>query len=140
MQLIKYYSIFTALKKIIVISFLFIFLCANTEIGQLLKLPHLIQHFIEHNNSGDSDVSIVDFITIHYNENQQHSNKGKENHQNLPFKTISGSVSIVLAFEKHTEVSFSKENIIFINSIVPFYKEFYISNVFASIWQPPELS
>lgn len=128
------------MKKTIAISFLFIFLCANTEIGQLLRLPNLIQHFIEHNNPVDNDVSIVDFITIHYNENQQHSNKGKDNHQNLPFKTINGAINTVLAFENQTEVSFPKQNIIFVNSTVPFYQEFYISNVFASIWQPPKLS
>jgi hypothetical protein len=109
--------------------------------GQLLKLPNLIHHFLEHHDHDDDhDISFVDFITIHYNENQQHSSKEKDKHQNLPFKTINTNSNTVLAFENQTEVSFRKPNTISVNSTVPFPQEFYTSNVFACIWLPPKLS
>jgi hypothetical protein len=117
-------------------------LCANTEIGQLLKLPNLVEHFTEHHDH-DKDkqgISFLEFITIHYNDTQHHSNQEKDNHQSLPFKTINQSVNTVLAFENLTEFSFRKPNTISVNSTVPFPQEFYTSDVFASIWLPPKLS
>lgn len=129
------------MKKIIAISFLFVFLCANTEIGQLLKLPNFIQHLSNHQKDSNSqNISLLDFIAIHYNDTQHHSDQEKDNHQNLPFKTINQSVSTVLAFENITEFSFRKPNTISVNSTVPFAPEFYNSDVFACIWLPPKLS
>lgn len=134
-------TIFTIVKKIIAISFIFIFLCANTEIGQLLKLPNLIHHFLEHHEHGDDHtVSFIDFVKSHYNSNKQHSDKDKhDNHQNLPFKTINTNVNTVLAFENQAIFSFTKPISIPINNTVPFHREFYSSFAFANIWQPPKL-
>lgn len=130
------------LRKNIVISFIFVFLCANTEIGQLLKLPNLIKHFLEHHDHDDNDndhaISFIDFIIIHYNNNQQRNDK--DNHQDLPFKTINSSANTVLAFQSPIVFSFCEPATIFINSTVPFRKEFYTSDVFACIWLPPKLS
>lgn len=130
------------LRKTIAISFILAFLCANTEIGQLLKLPVLIQHFTEHHDHDDAlEISFADFIDFHYNNDKQHSDTDEhDNHQNLPFKTINTNVNTILAFESQTEFSFRKPNIIFPNRTVPFSRVFYISNVFASIWLPPKLS
>ena len=129
------------LRKTIAISFLLVFLCANTEIGQLLKLPNLIQHFTkDHGNLDDHNISFVDFIIIHYNNSgNHHTEKDKGNHQNLPFKTISTSNPSVLAFESQTQFLFRKPNTIFVNSTIPFPQEFYTSDVFVSIWLPPKL-
>ncbi|MBP2282807.1 hypothetical protein H4V97_001125 [Flavobacterium sp. CG_23.5] len=131
------------LRKTIAISFLLVFLCANTEMGQLLKLPNLIHHFLEHHDHDDNEpnISFSDFIIIHYNNNQQHSDKDDhDNHQNLPFKTLNSSLNTVLDFENPTVFSFCEPTIIFINSTVPFCQEFYTSDVFACIWLPPKLS
>ncbi|MFV8369533.1 hypothetical protein [Flavobacterium sp. LB2R40] len=129
------------MKKIITISFLFVFLCANTEIGQLLKLPNLIQHFSNHQEDTSGQyISLLDFLVIHYNDSEHHSNQGKDNHQSLPFKTINPSVNTVLTFENITQFSFRKPNTISVNSTVSFSQDFYISSVFASIWLPPKLS
>ena len=115
-------------------------MCANTEIGQLLKIPTLIQHFTEHHDD-DLYISFADFIDFHYNNDKQHSDTDKhDNHQNLPFKTINTNVNTILAFESQTAFSFRKLNIISLNRTVPFSQDFYISSVFASIWLPPKLS
>nr|WP_255680950.1 hypothetical protein [Flavobacterium sp. F-65] len=113
--------------------------------GQLLKLTNLVEHFKEHSDNHDNHDNLVssftNFIDFHYYNTKKHSNKGKENHQNLPFKTINPNViNTTLAFENQTTFSLDKPNIIATKRSVPFYKEFYISNVFASIWLPPKLS
>ena len=116
-------------------------MCANTEIGQLLKLPNLIQHFSNHQeDTSGQNISLLDFLAIHYNDSEHHPNQGKDNHQSLPFKTINQSVNTVLAFENITQFSFRKPNTISVNSTVSFSQDFYISSVFASIWLPPKLS
>ncbi|WP_395047843.1 hypothetical protein [Flavobacterium sp.] len=130
------------MKKIVSILFLFTFLCANTEIGQLLKLPNLIEHFIEHHDHKDEkSISFLDFVKSHYNDNQKHTDTDKhDEHQNLPFKTISGSASNIIAFENQTEIIFHNPVSISINIVTPFSKQFYTSDVFACIWLPPKLS
>ena len=130
------------MKKIIAISFLFIFLCANTEIGQLLKLPNLIEHFFEHHEHKDEhSISFFDFVKSHYNDNKKHSDTDKhDEHQNLPFKTINTSVNTIIAFENQPIICFRKPINIDVNNTVPYHREFYTSDVFACIWLPPKLS
>ena len=130
------------MKRSIAISFVILFLCANTEMGQLLKLPNLLHHFLEHEKEHDADhnISFVEFIKIHYSDKQQHSYKDKQGHQNLPFKTITQNLNIVLAFQSLNPFSFRKLIAIFANISIPFTQEFYTSNVFACIWLPPKLS
>jgi hypothetical protein len=129
-------------KKIVAISFLFIFLCANTEVGQLLKLPTLVSHYFEHSDhKDDHHIAFIDFVKSHYNDNHKHSDTDKhDEHQNLPFKTINSSVSSVLAFENPTDIVFRKPITISTSITTPFSKEFYTSDVFACIWLPPKLS
>jgi len=129
-------------KKIIAVSFLFIFLYANTEIGQLLKLPALVHHYFEHHNHEDEhNISFLDFVKSHYNENHKHSDTDKhDEHQNLPFKTINTNLNTVIAFVNQPTISLRKPIIIAINNTVPYHSEFYISDVFARIWLPPKLS
>jgi len=129
------------MKKTIAISFLFIFLCANTEIGQLLKLPNLIHHFLEHHDhENDHNISFIAFVKSHYN-NKQHSDTDKhDEHNNLPFKTVNISVNTLFAFNSQTEFLFQNLIDISTNISTPFSKEFYTSNVFACIWLPPKLS
>lgn len=130
------------MKKIIAISFLLVFLSANTELGQLLKLPNLIEHFAEHrNHKGENNVTFLDFVKSHYSDNCQHSDTDQhDEHKNLPFKTINTNINTIIAFENQPYIFFKKPISISIKNTVPLYKEFYTSNVFTCIWLPPKLS
>ncbi len=117
------------------------FLCANTEIGQLLKLPNLIIHFTEHHNhENERGISFIDFVISHYNNKEKHTDSDKhDEHQNLPFKTLNTNINIVLAFVNQPIFSVRKSITISLKNIVPFHEELYTSNVFACIWLPPKL-
>jgi hypothetical protein len=129
------------MKKTIAISFLFLFLCANTEIGQLLKVPALINHYIEHREyKNEHTVSFIAFVESHYNHKQHSDTDKHEEHKNLPFKTVNSLVNILFAFNNQTEFLFLKPTIISTNISTPFSKDFYTSDVFACIWLPPKLS
>ena len=53
------------MKQFYAISFLFIFLSANTAFGELLKLPLLIQHYTEHKQD-ETAISFIHFLAEHY--------------------------------------------------------------------------
>jgi flagellar hook-basal body complex protein FliE len=140
----KFYSyICNDLKKIIAISLLSIFLCANTEIGQLLKLPTLIHHYFEHHNDKDEDdhdISFIDFLKKHYNENDNHPSNTKHDHQNLPFKTTDcNSINSVIALVQQTVFTLHTTSIISEKNIAAYTEQHYTSKSFGSIWQPPRL-
>lgn len=63
---------------------LLIFSLSGTEFGQLLRLPLLINHYLEH-KKGHSDLSIGDFLQIHYSK--QHQDGANEADRQLPFKS-----------------------------------------------------
>lgn len=107
-----------------------------TELGQLVKLPLLVEHFAEHKKE-DKDLNLWQFLRMHYaNGNPKDADYDKD--MQLPFKT-SDDVSIG-AGAYITSASYA---------IVekPLYfevKSYFISNEsflsaahLSSIWQPP---
>ncbi len=114
---------------------------ANTEIGQLLKLPTLIHHYVEHRadkSDEDHDISFLDFLQKHYTENDNHSDNAKHDHQNLPFKTCD-------CHSLHTVIALVQQNIFTVHTAfiasskdLAFHTEqHYTSKSFGNIWQPP---
>ena len=109
-------------------------MCANTSIGQLLKVPNLIEHFNEHKNELTTDsISFIDFIISHYNNTESN-----HDHQDLPFKTFDNSSSVLFAFSMFTY------QIQVVKSLISAKKKFFYnlsfeSNLIASIWLPPKL-
>lgn len=139
MRIVQLFKVYLPpLKKLVAISFLFIFLCANTEIGQLLKLPVLLHHYLEHHEE-DSSISFADFLHKHYNEKNAHSSTNNE-HGKLPFKShdigmANNSIAyyVPVAFSFKVEVPSSTKVNICIYDVA-----FNSSSHLAKIWQPPK--
>jgi hypothetical protein len=78
---------------------LVVFLSAQTPLGQILKLPLLIEHFYGHKQQ--SSVSLINFIIDHYSH--EHHDADRSEDQQLPFKTVElcniGSAIIPAAFQ-----------------------------------------
>jgi hypothetical protein len=70
--------------KTVASIFLIVFLSAQTPLGQVFKLPLLIEHFYEHKQQ--SGVSLISFIIDHYSH--EHHDADKSEDQQLPFKTV----------------------------------------------------
>lgn len=79
------------MKRVIAIFFLFLFAVSFTELGQLVKVPALVQHFYSHQQSGST--SFIAYLFAHYTS---HGDDGdnKEDMQ-LPFKTTISTPSLV---------------------------------------------
>jgi hypothetical protein len=125
------------LKKLAAISFLLIFLCANTAIGQLLKLPVLIHHYLEHHD-GDAGISFADFLYKHYTEEKPHPSENGE-HENLPFKNYDPGLSQTsLLFQSPIGFELKAVNPISAKVNISYSEGFYSSSILSRIWQPPK--
>jgi hypothetical protein len=123
------------MNKLIVYFLVFVFLCANTSLGQLVKLPNLVEHYKAHKNELSSNsISFFDYVKLHYAKNVDNN----QDHQNLPFKTLDNSISVLFVFPLMTF------QIPIVNSIIAikkkfFYNKSFTSNLIISIWLPPKI-
>jgi hypothetical protein len=63
---------------------LVLLLSAQTPIGQVFKLPFLVEHFIKHQQQ--TGTSLIGFIIDHYSH--KHHDADQSEDQQLPFKTV----------------------------------------------------
>jgi len=114
-----------------------IYLLGNTELGQLINLPKLMQHYQE-DHYRDHKIGLVKFLMMHYCTDDGTNADDKEDNQ-LPFKQPHGAGFFVA--ETPTKISI----IIVDNELdstelnTPFPK-FFIKNIYLHIpLQPPRL-
>jgi hypothetical protein len=84
------------MRKITAIALLILFASTN-EVGQILKLPVLVSHYIDHYN--EEGQSIYAFFHEHYVHHHGSDNKDQDEDNQLPFKTTTihqASVSYLL--------------------------------------------
>ncbi|MES2138757.1 MAG: hypothetical protein V4511_03560 [Bacteroidota bacterium] len=127
------------MKKLIAISFVFVFLYANTELHQLLKLPVLVHHYLEHHEE-DNSASFAGFLYSHYNSEKSHSDNDHHDHHNLPFKTDCANVHSSLAYTGHHQYSFQHTPPVSVKVNVVYNEIIYSSASLSNIWQPPKFS
>lgn len=74
------------MRKLSAIALLILFASTN-EVGQLLKFPLLISHYIDHFR--EENQSVYAFFHEHYVHHHGTTNKDQDEDDQLPFKTIS---------------------------------------------------
>jgi hypothetical protein len=129
------------LRKYISIALLFVFLSANTELHQLLRLPSLVQHFLEHKQA-DQSISFISFCKKHYaEENESHAANHHDKHEKLPFKSHDCHVahhapifteSNTFQFEFPISISYQDKMVAIEHQ--------YLSTELSNIWQPPKIN
>ncbi|MCU0350461.1 MAG: hypothetical protein MUF43_06455 [Flavobacterium sp.] len=125
------------MKKIAAILLVFLFMCANTSIGQLLKIPNLIEHYNEHKNElTTASISFIDFLESHYSKNAENN---PEEHQDLPFKTFE-ITSTVFVLVNNTNFQIQPRKAVISNKQKFFYQQSFKSNLISSIWLPPKIA
>lgn len=126
------------LKKLIPIFLLSIYLISLTELNQLVKLPVLIEHFIEHKEK-DTKLSVFKFLTSHYAQEDDHDGD-EEREMDLPFKSHDGCLnSVVIAFmPNNIDGLIIKPSFIETKTCFIYSEQFLSSSHLSSIWQPPK--
>ncbi len=131
-------SIFAVVKKAISIFFLAIYLLSTTQLGELLKLPILVHHFVEHKTE-NKNLSFLAFLEIHYAHGSPHD-ADYDKDMKLPFKTISHSNIASISFctpipnFKHNPIVYFQSN----KQQFSAYSFTYSSAFLSSIWEPPK--
>ncbi len=74
----------------------------QTPVGQLLKLPLLVEHYLKHQHQ--NGISLIDFLDVHYAT--EHKDADYPEDEQLPFKNISiltiGYALVTPVYEAHT--------------------------------------
>ncbi len=123
-------------KRLFAISFLFIFLTANTTFGQLLRLPTLVHHYLEHVEWDNS--SLFEFLSEHYAKEINHPDDKHHDHENLPFKNIDCHTSQIVSIVPQPTFSISQIIPDTVETKKSIRKQQHYSNTFLdNIWQPP---
>lgn len=127
------------MKKIISISILALYLFSCTEFDQLLKVPLLVVHFIEHKQES-KDISFGEFMLIHYVQGYS-LNGDYEQDTNLPFKSIDDSTIQVIDFITLLNPCLKVKPIYTEDKRFKPFDQLFIDNAYlSSIWQPPRLT
>jgi hypothetical protein len=122
------------MKRACAILFLWIYLVANTELHQFLRLPVFFVHYQEHRVE-NPDISLLEFISLHYYGPDANINYGHDSE--LPFKEKCPEVSLSIALPPEdlagpTPALFTTDR-----KEVMFKSPFVASSFQFAIWQPP---
>lgn len=131
-------GIFSTLKSFIAISLLSLHLSSTTEIHELLKVPVLIEHFIEH-RSKNQQLSFWDFIFLHYAQGKAKP-ADYDKDMKLPFKSIPEITCSVSMIALIPDVQSSKINNFSCQGKQRVCrKDLIVADDFhVCIWQPPK--
>ncbi|HRN99342.1 MAG TPA: hypothetical protein PLA69_08555 [Flavobacterium sp.] len=122
------------MKKRVTFLLLFAYLLGATPIGEVLKVPMLLGHYLEH--SPDRSLSFQAFLKLHYDGNQP--THEHDSHGDLPFKnTVSPLMTDVfhppaISFWSNRLAICHPRSDNFLTSVY-----LYSSNFHSAIWQPP---
>lgn len=126
------------MKKLFAISFLFVYLLSTTELSQLLKMPLLVEHFIEHKEE-NKHLTLQQFLYTHYAMGDV-KDADYEKDMKLPFKTRDNCLaSIINVYLPSQKVVITKPVQFTQNQHFKTQETFLQSTFLSNIWQPPRV-
>lgn len=130
------------LKTTIAILFTITYLFTVTQLSELLKLPVMAEHFVEHKRENPK-ITLWEFMCIHYAHGEVNDDDFDKD-MKLPFKSHSFcSCSSITFCQPVINYDLSKKNLspTSLKSKANFGYHFSFStNFLSSIWQPPKVS
>ena len=122
------------MRNYITVSLLVIFTFIHMQLVELVKLPMLYTHFLEH-KSENHTLSFMDFIHLHYSSDKHSEGPA---HSQLPFKCVHELMSHNLSFIPDAFNLIAPLDLqVFFTREVSLYQEDYSFCLFNKIWQPP---
>ena len=114
------------------IGLLLLYLGLFTEVHQVIKLPILVSHFIEHQELVP-EMSFLQFLVMHYKSDTPHDDTDME----LPFKDCSNSVATPSFALPEQKITLTPQVVVAVPEFFCFYFSFAPSSHLAEIFQPP---
>lgn len=123
------------MKKLISILLLTLYLVSTTELYQLLKMPLLIEHYIQHKDL-NPEMSFTAFLKTHYDHPVKDSDHDQD--QRLPFVSHANLLAVVFTINSSLDFHCIEKVCNPIEIKKTFYKNaLYNKEILNSIWQPP---
>lgn len=127
---------FERVKKLISILLLTLYLVSTTELYQLLKMPLLVEHYIQHKDL-NPEMSLTTFLKTHYDHPVKDSDHDQD--QRLPFVSHASLLSVAFTLNPNLDFHFTEKVYNTIEIKKTFYKSaLYNKEILNSIWQPPK--
>lgn len=116
-----------------------IYLLSFPQVLQLMKLPELVQHFIQHKKH-DPETTVYSFIKMHYLDAPIKDADWKDD-MKLPFKShdFSAAALTVTIPPRKLEIPVALTDVRVLASRQFFYQESLYPPIFRAIWQPPKI-
>jgi hypothetical protein len=116
------------------IILLFSYLASFTEFSEVLRLPLLVEHYVDHKRQV-AEMSLVEFLSMHYETDVAHDDKDHE----LPFQDCSHSLCCQCVVMPLQKISLTENSI----TIAQVHTSFYLLHkpelLSGDIFQPPKV-
>ncbi|MFH7039916.1 hypothetical protein ACHRVY_18410 [Flavobacterium plurextorum] len=123
------------MKKHLSILFLSVYLLSVTQLVELIKLPVMVEHYVEHKEQ-NPNLTFFQFLCIHY-QGQDVYDADYEKDMKLPFKSHTNISSVVFYPLLQEYKTIQKVNYKYKKQNLYTYSFSYSSISLSSIWQPP---
>lgn len=120
------------MRRFATICLLLLFCSVYTELGQVWKLPFLVQHFYTHQQQEGS--TLAHFLFEHYGKS--HEDEDKADDMKLPFKTVLDSPSVI-AVTPLNKLELERPEIPGVPRFVPIHTLFVPSLFARQVFHPP---
>jgi hypothetical protein len=108
----------------------------STDVIQLIKLPKLAQHFLEHREN-DGEISFFDFLAEHYIHPKTDNDSAQD--MELPFKQVEYSACLIVLAIPHSHTVCLKPRTFRVDKHLSEKPEIPFDSEYTSgIWQPPK--
>lgn len=125
------------MKSLLTIPLMIIYLLGNTESGQLINLPKLLEHY-KQDHYRDHKIGFIKFLAMHYCTDDGTSADDTEDDQ-LPFKQPHG-VGFFFAETPNRTCLITVDNTMVLPELNTSFPKFFIKNIYLHIpLQPPRL-
>ena len=124
------------MKRVLSIAVICSMLVFGTELRQLLRVPELIGHFLDH-RSEEPDMSLSDFLWMHYCMEQVHDHDFHED-EDLPFRSHDNVPTLIVLLDVVPVQN--GEHLIPPSAAVPVFPvadHGVLAGERAAVWQPP---
>lgn len=126
------------MKKLIRNIILTIVILDTTSLYQVMKLPSLIRHFIEH-KALDHDIDFIDYMSMHYGGQDIDDNDDEKDMQ-LPFKKVENTHANFLFHSGSESFSFLQDTLVGIMSKYgPDKPQLTYNTTLGSLFRPPRV-
>lgn len=103
--------------------------------SQLLKIPVLISHFVEHKEN--DNMSFWEYMSHHYGGHEKDADWDTD--MKLPFMQHSDLLQLLVIAPKNQFTLLEPKTFVSANIQISFYKDKFLpSSSLGSIWQPPK--